>query len=66
MPVRAGAKLIGQYDAQVSFGQSRALLVWTRLIQPDRKSIRIHSRAGVIFLAENGDFTGVRLQKGGA
>jgi len=23
-----GAKLIGQYDAQITFGQSRALLVW--------------------------------------
>ena len=34
-----GSKLIGQYDAQVSFGQSRALLVWTRLIMPNGKSI---------------------------
>ncbi len=34
-----GSKLIGQYDAQVSFGQSCALLVWTRLILPNGKSI---------------------------
>jgi type IV secretion system protein VirB10 len=34
-----GAKLVGTYDAQVSFGQSRALLVWTRLIMPDGHSI---------------------------
>ncbi len=34
-----GAKLIGQYDAQVAFGQSRALLVWTRLIMPNGTSI---------------------------
>lgn len=34
-----GARLIGQYDAQVSFGQSRALLVWTRLILPNGRSI---------------------------
>jgi len=25
-----GARLIGQYDAQIAFGQSRALLVWNR------------------------------------
>ncbi|TIW78525.1 MAG: conjugal transfer protein TraI, partial [Mesorhizobium sp.] len=30
-----GAKLIGQYDSQVAYGQSRVLLVWTRLIMPD-------------------------------
>ncbi|MHB8887066.1 MAG: TraB/TrbI/VirB10 family type IV secretion system protein, partial [Methylovirgula sp.] len=34
-----GSRLIGQYDSQVSFGQSRVLLVWTRLILPNGKSI---------------------------
>ena len=34
-----GARLIGQYDAQVSFGQSRVLLAWTRLIMPSGRSI---------------------------
>jgi type IV secretion system protein TrbI len=34
-----GSKLLGQYDAQISFGQSRALLVWNRLILPNGKSI---------------------------
>ena len=34
-----GAKLIGQYDSSVTFGQSRVLLVWTRLIMPDGESI---------------------------
>lgn len=34
-----GARLVGQYDAQVSFGQSRVLLVWTRLIMPSGRSI---------------------------
>ncbi len=34
-----GAKLIGQYDSAVTFGQSRVLLVWTRLIMPDGDSI---------------------------
>ncbi len=34
-----GAKLIGTYDSQVTFGQSRVLLVWTRLILPNGSSI---------------------------
>ena len=34
-----GARLIGQYDSSISFGQSRALLVWTRLVMPDGASI---------------------------
>jgi type IV secretion system protein TrbI len=37
--VPQGARLIGQYDAQTSFGQSRALLVWTRLIMPNGRSV---------------------------
>jgi type IV secretion system protein TrbI len=34
-----GARLVGQYDSQLSFGQSRVLLVWTRLIMPNGRSI---------------------------
>lgn len=34
-----GSKLIGIYDSQVSFGHSRVLLVWTRLIFPNGRSI---------------------------
>ncbi|MDR3511024.1 MAG: TrbI/VirB10 family protein [Caulobacteraceae bacterium] len=34
-----GSKLIGQYDSAVAFGQSRVLLVWTRLILPSGASI---------------------------
>ena len=34
-----GSRLLGTYDAQVSYGQSRVLLVWTRLIMPDGSSI---------------------------
>ncbi|MGH7023431.1 MAG: TrbI/VirB10 family protein [Caulobacteraceae bacterium] len=37
--VPQGARLVGQYDAQITFGQSRALLVWTRLIFPNGRSI---------------------------
>ena len=41
-----GAKLIGVYDSQVSFGQSRVLLVWTRLIMPNGKSIVLDRQPG--------------------
>ncbi len=34
-----GARLLGQYDSQVAYGQRRVLLVWTRLIMPDGSSI---------------------------
>lgn len=37
--VPQGARLIGSYDSQVSFGQSRVLLAWDRLILPDGRSI---------------------------
>lgn len=36
-----GSRLIGRYDSVVAFGQSRALVVWQRLILPDGSSIRI-------------------------
>jgi len=34
-----GSRLIGDYDADVSLGQSRVLLAWSRLILPDGRSI---------------------------
>ena len=34
-----GSRLIGTYDAQVQFGQQRALLVWNRLILPNGHSL---------------------------
>src|SRR5690606_14493087 len=36
-----GSRLIGIYDSVVAFGQSRALVVWQRIILPDGSSIRI-------------------------
>lgn len=36
-----GARLIGSYDSVVAFGQSRALVVWQRIVMPDGGSIRI-------------------------
>jgi type IV secretory pathway VirB10-like protein len=41
-----GARLIGVYDSQVSFGQSRVLLVWNRLIMPNGRSIVLERQPG--------------------
>ncbi|MBZ9699067.1 TrbI/VirB10 family protein [Mesorhizobium sp. CO1-1-9] len=41
-----GSRLIGQYDSQVAFGQSRVMLVWTRLILPDGSSIVTERQQG--------------------
>jgi type IV secretion system protein TrbI len=41
-----GSKLIGVYDSQVSFGQSRVLLVWNRLIFPNGRSIVLERQSG--------------------
>ncbi|MGQ0687023.1 TrbI/VirB10 family protein [Bradyrhizobium sp.] len=44
--VPQGARLIGQYDSQVAFGQSRVLLVWTRLLMPNGTSIVLERQPG--------------------
>ncbi len=41
-----GARLVGEYDSQVTFGQERVLLAWTRLILPDGKSIALERQPG--------------------
>ena len=41
-----GARLIGIYDSQIAFGQSRVLLVWTRLIMPNGRSIVLERQPG--------------------
>jgi type IV secretion system protein VirB10 len=41
-----GARLIGQYDSQVAFGQSRVLLVWNRIIMPNGASIVLERQPG--------------------
>jgi type IV secretion system protein VirB10 len=41
-----GARLIGQYDAQIAFGQTRALLVWNRLIMPNGRSTVLERQPG--------------------
>jgi type IV secretion system protein VirB10 len=41
-----GARLIGEYDSRVAFGQSRVLLAWTRLILPNGRSIILERQPG--------------------
>lgn len=36
-----GARLIGNYNSSIAFGQSRILLVWQRILFPDGTSIQI-------------------------
>jgi type IV secretion system protein VirB10 len=53
-----GARLIGIYDSQVAFGQSRVLLVWTRLIMPNGRSIVLERQQG----ADAGGYSGLEDQ----
>lgn len=41
-----GARLIGEYDSEVSHGQNRVLLAWDRLIFPDGRSIQLDRLSG--------------------
>jgi type IV secretion system protein VirB10 len=51
-----GARLIGVYDSRVAFGQSRVLLVWTRLIMPNGRSIVLERQQG----ADAGGYSGLQ------
>jgi type IV secretion system protein VirB10 len=50
-----GARLLGTYDSQIAFGQSRVLLVWTRLIMPNGRSIVLERQPG----ADSGGYAGL-------
>ena len=41
-----GARLIGEYDRQITAGQTRVLLAWDRLILPDGRSITLERQPG--------------------
>lgn len=41
-----GSRLLGEYDSQVSLGQNRVLLAWTRLILPDGRSLLLNRLPG--------------------
>lgn len=50
-----GSRLVGAYDSQVAAGQDRVLLVWTRLILPNGRSIVLEREQG----ADPEGFTGL-------
>lgn len=67
--VPQGARLIGNYDSVVAFGQRRALVVWQRLILPDGSSLKIDNAPatdaeGYVGLADRVDFHTWSLLKG--
>jgi type IV secretory pathway VirB10-like protein len=67
--VPQGARLIGAYDSVVAFGQSRALIVWQRIVMPDGSSLRLDNvpatdPSGYAGLADKVDFHTWRLLKG--
>jgi type IV secretion system protein VirB10 len=64
-----GSRLIGAYDSVVAFGQSRALLVWQRIVMPDGSSIQIDNlpatdAAGYAGLEDQVDYHTWTLLKG--
>ena len=41
-----GARLFGKYDSHVTYGQSRVLIAWQRIIYPDGTNIDLHGMPG--------------------
>lgn len=64
-----GTRLLGRYDSQVAFGQEWALVVWHRLILPDRASVVVENlpatdEAGQAGISDTVDMHGWRLARG--
>ncbi|MBN6739186.1 TrbI/VirB10 family protein [Acidithiobacillus sp. MC6.1] len=49
-----GSKLIGVYDSDVQYGQSRVLVAWSRVIYPDGRTIDLQGMSGVNGMGEAG------------
>ena len=41
-----GSRIVGRYNSQVSYGQSRVQVVWNRIILPDTSSLTLDNLAG--------------------
>jgi type IV secretion system protein VirB10 len=64
-----GTRLIGRYDSAIAHGQSRALVVWQRLVMPNGRSIVLDNMpatdtAGYAGLKDEVDVHGWELVKG--
>jgi len=44
--IPAGSRLFGEYSSDVSIGQGRILVAWTRLVTPDGQSVRMEAFGG--------------------
>ncbi|MBR0078749.1 MAG: TrbI/VirB10 family protein [Synergistaceae bacterium] len=53
-----GSRLIGTYDNQISYGQSRVLVMWSRLIFPDGSSLVLDNLKG----ADQSGYSGFKGQ----
>jgi type IV secretory pathway VirB10-like protein len=53
-----GSRLVGQYSSDVSYGQSRVLIAWQRIVFPDGKAMDIGSMPG----ADSAGYSGFRDQ----
>jgi type IV secretion system protein TrbI len=51
-----GARLLGEYDSEITAGQTRVLLAWDRLIMPDGRSIILERQPG----ADGAGFAGLQ------
>ena len=49
-----GTRLLGRYESDIEAGQSRALVVWIRLIRPDGSSLVIENLPGVDRMGQAG------------
>jgi type IV secretion system protein VirB10 len=67
--VPQGARLLGSYDSAISYGQRRALVVWTRILFPDGSSIALDKvpasdASGFVGIEDKVDSHGWQLLKG--
>ena len=53
-----GSRLIGTYDNQIAYGQSRALVIWSRLIFPDGSSLLLDNLQG----SDQGGYSGFKAR----
>lgn len=53
-----GSRLVGSYDSYITYGQSRALVSWTRVIFPDGSTIELKGMPGT----DQGGFAGLEDQ----
>ena len=53
-----GSRLIGTYDNQITYGQNRALVIWSRLIFPDGSSLLLDNLQG----SDQGGYSGFKAR----